>query len=107
MALTPALFHIVNDPMTNQPTQVIFDPWDTYVVTTDEGPIFISFDEGATQEDLSESLPYCARVIIGPTSVSSAMGSPTFILAAFATSSDSNSSATGSWTSSREQDTHS
>jgi len=50
--------------LSTKPTQVIFDPWDTYVVTTDEGPIFISFDEGVTQEDLSESLPYCARVII-------------------------------------------
>ncbi|HUT95203.1 MAG TPA: hypothetical protein VMY37_37465 [Thermoguttaceae bacterium] len=50
--------------MSNQPTQVIFDPWDTYVAATDEGPVFISFDGGATQEDLSESLPYRARVII-------------------------------------------
>jgi len=50
--------------MTNHPTQVIFDRWDTYVVVTDEGPVFVSFDEGATEKDLGGSLPRCARVII-------------------------------------------
>jgi regulator of RNase E activity RraB len=50
--------------MSGEPTKVIFDPWGTYVAETEEGPLFISFDDGATREDLSASLPHCARVIV-------------------------------------------
>ena len=50
--------------MSSKPTQVVFDPWDTYWAETEEGPVVISFDEGATREDLTGNLPYCARVII-------------------------------------------
>jgi regulator of RNase E activity RraB len=45
-------------------TQVVHDEWDTYISQSDEGPIFISFDVQAANEDLTGTLTNCARVIV-------------------------------------------
>ncbi|HTN74330.1 MAG TPA: DUF695 domain-containing protein, partial [Pirellulaceae bacterium] len=50
--------------MSSSPSQVVFDHWDAYPVTTDDGPMFVLFDVDAAQQDLSAALPYCARVIV-------------------------------------------
>jgi hypothetical protein len=44
--------------------QVVHDEWDTYVVDSDDGPLFVSFDVAAAREDLRSSLCHCARVMI-------------------------------------------
>src|SRR5262249_3825807 len=45
-------------------SQIIFDSWDTYVSESDGKPLFISFDVDAAENDLTETLAQCARVII-------------------------------------------
>jgi regulator of RNase E activity RraB len=47
-----------------KPTRVVFDEWQTYESETDIGLFFISFDVEAAREDLTATLPHCARVII-------------------------------------------
>lgn len=43
---------------------IIVDPWGSYVRASDDGPLFVSFDDGLTQGELPEDLRYCARVIL-------------------------------------------
>jgi regulator of RNase E activity RraB len=50
--------------MAARKTQVVFDAWDTYVREGDDAIYFISFDVEAAQNDLTHSLPHCARVAI-------------------------------------------
>jgi regulator of RNase E activity RraB len=50
--------------MTRKPLQVVYDHWDTYAVQTDDGPLFVSFDVEAAQEDLTGTLAHCARVLV-------------------------------------------
>ena len=45
-------------------SKVVFDAWDTYVSETDDGPIFISFDDEAAKSDLTHILQHCACVLI-------------------------------------------
>lgn len=53
--------------MTNrrgQPTQVVFEEWDSYAVERDGTLMFISFDDIVTRDDPPAGLELCARVII-------------------------------------------
>jgi regulator of RNase E activity RraB len=50
--------------MARKSTKVVFDAWNTYVRQTDEGPIFISFDDEAARKDLTNTLTHCARIFI-------------------------------------------
>ena len=50
--------------MASKPTQVVFDSWDIYVAHSDNKPIFISFDVAAAENDLTGTLPLCARVLL-------------------------------------------
>ena len=50
--------------MAKTPTQVVFDQWDGYVREFDDGPVFIGFDVEAAQDDLTDTLTSCARVMI-------------------------------------------
>jgi hypothetical protein len=50
--------------MARKPIKVVHDSWDTYVARAEEGPVFISFDVEAAQQDLTDTLVNCARVII-------------------------------------------
>lgn len=43
---------------------IIFNPWGSYVSFNDDGPLFVSFDDGLTQAELPADLRYCARVIV-------------------------------------------
>jgi regulator of RNase E activity RraB len=61
--------------MSTKRTQVVFDAWGTYLVNTEEGPWFISFDDEAAREDLTSTLRHCARVII-PIREPNAAGGP-------------------------------
>jgi regulator of RNase E activity RraB len=45
-------------------TQVVFDQWDTYLSQADDKTLFISFDVEAAQQDLTDTLTHCARVLI-------------------------------------------
>ena len=45
-------------------SKVVFDAWDTYVSETEEGPIFISFDDEAARNDLTHTLQHCACIVI-------------------------------------------
>jgi regulator of RNase E activity RraB len=58
------------------PTPVVHDRWDQYLTFASDKPLFISFDVGATEEDLSRQLPYCARVIV-PVKAPNQNGGPT------------------------------
>src|SRR5689334_16267648 len=50
--------------MARKTTKVVFDAWNTYVRQTDQGPIFISFDDEAARKDLTATLTHCARIFI-------------------------------------------
>src|SRR5438128_10141578 len=50
--------------MDTKPCQIVFPAWNTYVSETDDGPLFVSFDEEAALKDLTDTLEHCARVII-------------------------------------------
>src|SRR5438105_7298701 len=50
--------------MAKKSTQVIFDQWDNYVTRSEDKPLFISFDVEAAEQDLTDTLPHCARVLI-------------------------------------------
>lgn len=50
--------------MPNKRTQVVHDEWETYISDSETGPLFVSFDVAAANEDLTGSLTNCARVII-------------------------------------------
>ena len=50
--------------MAKKKPQIVFDQWDNYVSQSDDKPLFISFDVQAAQEDLTDTLPHCARVLI-------------------------------------------
>ncbi|MGE3805117.1 MAG: DUF695 domain-containing protein [Gemmataceae bacterium] len=43
---------------------IVHDAWDVYVQDTSNGPVFISFDVEAARQDLTGTLPHCARVLI-------------------------------------------
>lgn len=45
-------------------TPIVHDRWDQYLTFASDKPLFISFDVGATEEDLSRQLPLCARIIV-------------------------------------------
>jgi hypothetical protein len=47
-----------------KPTQVVFDRWDSYVSESNGKPVFVSFDVDAAENDLTDSLTQCARVMI-------------------------------------------
>jgi hypothetical protein len=47
-----------------KPVQVVFDSWDTYAAESPDGPIFVSFDVEVAEQDLSDTLTHCARVVI-------------------------------------------
>src|SRR5262249_49150058 len=51
-------------PMPKKRSRVVFDSWDTYVSQSDDRPLFISFDVEAAENDLTETLTKCARIII-------------------------------------------
>lgn len=44
--------------------QIVFDEWGTYVSDDGEKVIFVSYDEGATQEDRPAELTECIRVLV-------------------------------------------
>lgn len=50
--------------MAKKPVRVVYDAWDTYVAETDDGPVFVSFDVEAAEEDLTDALTHCARILI-------------------------------------------
>src|SRR5262245_56335056 len=50
--------------MPKKMAQVVFDQWDNYVSRSNDKPVFISFDVEAAQEDLTDTLLQCARVLI-------------------------------------------
>jgi regulator of RNase E activity RraB len=50
--------------MGRSPTKIVHDAWDTYVCQLEEGPLFVAFDFEAASEDLTGTLPHCARVLI-------------------------------------------
>lgn len=50
--------------MATHPSQVVFNAWDTYVSGSGDELLFISFDVEAARQDLTDSLPHCARIRI-------------------------------------------
>jgi len=50
--------------MARRRNQVVFDSWDSYVSQAEDKPLFISFDVEAAQQDLTDTLTHCARVVI-------------------------------------------
>src|SRR5438128_12046191 len=58
---SPSRVGVLMDP---KPCQIVFPAWNTYVAETDDGPLFVSFDEEAALKDLTDTLEHCARVII-------------------------------------------
>src|SRR5688572_19888505 len=58
------------------PATIVHDRWDQYLTFAEGKPLFISFDVGATEEDLSRQLPYCARIIV-PVKAPNQNGGPT------------------------------
>jgi regulator of RNase E activity RraB len=50
--------------MAANPPKVVYDQWEVYVTEMDEAPFFVAVDVEAAQQDLTDTLTHCARVLI-------------------------------------------
>jgi regulator of RNase E activity RraB len=61
--------------MSQQTNQIVFDNWTGYGASSEDMPLIVSFDVEAAQEDMTDTLTHCARVLI-PIHKANADGAP-------------------------------